>query len=104
MSDISEATSLSAPSLSAPSTDSLSPQIPVEQSAYNNTQQTMEIICSDLQFLSWQYHDMITDIKDKKQKKFITLQYIQHSERNYRKCTKLLSIHSSVTSMLMGVL
>jgi len=68
MSDISEAkslsaTSLSAPSLSAPSADSVSPQIPGEQPAYN-TQQTMEIICSDSQFLSWQYH-MITDIKDK---------------------------------------
>jgi hypothetical protein len=60
MSDISESTSLS-----APSTDSVSPQIPVEQTAYDNTKQTVEIIFSSSQFLRWQYHDMITDIKDK---------------------------------------
>jgi hypothetical protein len=60
MSDISEATSLS-----APSSDSVSPQISVEQPAYDNTKQTAEIICSGSQFLSWQYHYTITDIKDK---------------------------------------
>jgi len=63
MSDISEATSLS-----APSTDSLSPQIPVEQTAYDNTKQTVDIICSGSQFLSWQYHDMVTDSKEKNRK------------------------------------
>jgi len=60
--------------------------------------------CSRSQFLSCPISWYDYRYKRQKQKKFITLQYIKHSERNYRKCTKLLSIHLSVTSMLMGVL